>query len=252
MSSVADRVVVVSGGGQGLGRAFALDLAEHGWHVGVADINEKKAQEVASQITANGGLALGVGVDVASEPSVEAAHDAVVNHLGPVVGLVNNAALFSTLKMGPFSDISFEDWEQVMRVNVGGAFLMTRVFTPDMSTAGYGKIVNISSATVFGGRAGYLHYVTSKAALVGMTRGLASELGPYGIRVNTIAPGSTATEVERATITAHDRQAMARATALRRVQVPTDLVGALRFALSPDSDFVTGQTLVVDGGLVFH
>ncbi|MCF1592529.1 SDR family NAD(P)-dependent oxidoreductase [Streptomyces muensis] len=246
------RTVVVSGGGQGLGRAFALALAETGWQVAVADIDHANADRVAAEIVDAGGVAVGVEVDVASEPSVASAYEAVRERLGAVTGLVNNAALFSTLTMGPFEDIGLDTWERVMRVNVAGAFLMTRAFVPDMRANGYGKVVNITSATVFAGRPGYLHYVTSKAALVGMTRALAGELGPDGITVNAIAPGSTETEVERATISAGDRAAMANATALRRIQLPGDLVGALQFTLSPDSDFMTGQTLVVDGGLVFH
>ena len=121
-----------------------------------------------------------------------------------------------------------------------------------MRSAGYGKVVNISSATIFTGRPNYLHYVTSKAALIGFTRALAAEVGPDGITVNAITPGSTATEVERETISPGQRQAMAAATALRRVQVPDDLVGALAFLLSHDSDFITGQTLNVDGGFAYH
>jgi 3-oxoacyl-[acyl-carrier protein] reductase len=121
-----------------------------------------------------------------------------------------------------------------------------------MTAAGYGKIINISSATIWTGRPNYLHYVTSKAALVGFTRALASELGPAGVRVNAITPGSTQTEIERATIGPAERQAMAQATALKRVQVPGDLVGTVLFLASPDSDFITGQTINVDGGYAFH
>ena len=129
---------------------------------------------------------------------------------------------------------------------------MCQAFIPAMKATGYGKVVNISSATVLIGRPGYLHYVTSKAALIGLTRALASEVGPNGITVNAITPGSTATEIERETITQDQRQAMAAATAMRRVQVPADLTGAVAFLLSRDSDFITGQTLNVDGGLAFH
>jgi 3-oxoacyl-[acyl-carrier protein] reductase len=121
-----------------------------------------------------------------------------------------------------------------------------------MSERGYGKIVNISSATIWTGRPGYLHYVTSKAAIVGMTRSLASEVGPDGICVNAITPGSTETEIERATISLADRAAMADQTALRRIQTPADLVGTVCFLCGAESDFMTGQTLNVDGGLAFH
>ena len=244
--------VVITGAGQGLGRSFALALGDAGWQIAVLDINEANATRVADEIVAAGGDAIGVAVDVADEDSVAAAHAEVIDRYETVTGLVNNAALFSTLAMGRFDDIAVDLWDRVMRVNVTGSFLMCRSFAPDMRAAGYGKIVNISSATAFAGRPGYLHYVTSKAALIGMTRSLASELGPDGIRVNAIAPGSTETEVERATITPQDRARMAQSTALRRVQVPDDLIGSVRYALSTDSDFVTGQTFVVDGGLIFH
>ncbi len=177
---------------------------------------------------------------------------AVVAELGAPAVLVNNAAVFSTLAMGPFDEIEPATWDQVLRVNVTGTWLCCRALVPLMAANGYGKVVNISSATVWTGRAGYLHYVTSKAALLGLTRSLAAEVGPRGVRVNAITPGSTQTEVERATITASSRSAMAEATALRRVQVPADLVGALLFLSSTASDFVTGQTVNVDGGFAFH
>jgi len=172
--------------------------------------------------------------------------------MGPVAGLVNNAAIFSRLTMGAFEDIDLDIWDRVLKVNVTGVFLMCRAFVPLMRNEGYGKIVNITSATVFTGRPMYLHYVTSKAALVGLTRSLAAEIGPSGIRVNAVAPGSTETEIERATINREQREEMAAGTALRRVQVPSDVVGAVAFLLSADSDFITGQTLNVDGGFAYH
>jgi 3-oxoacyl-[acyl-carrier protein] reductase len=165
---------------------------------------------------------------------------------------VNNAALFSTLELKPITEISAGEWRRVIDVNLTGAFLCCKAVVPCMRERGYGKIVNISSGTVWTGRAGYLHYVASKAALIGLTRSLASELGPAGIRVNAITPGSTETEVDRRTISRADRLAMAGQTALRRVQVPADLIGALAFLASTASDFITGQTINVDGGFAFH
>ena len=241
-------VVVITGGGQGLGRAFALDLAARGWQVAVADLDGDRAAKVAAEIAEAGGTARAYTCDVADPAQVTK----LAGQLGPVTGLVNNAAIFSTLRMGPFEDIDPETWDRVLRVNVTGAFIMCRALIPAMRSAGYGKVVNISSATVHTGRPGYLHYVTSKAALIGFTRALAAEVGPAGITVNAVTPGSTATEVERETITPEQRQAMAAATALRRIQVPADLVGAVAFLLSPDSDFITGQTLNVDGGFAYH
>jgi 3-oxoacyl-[acyl-carrier protein] reductase len=243
-------VAVVTGGGQGLGRAFARALAQAGWAVAVLDRNTEGAESVAAEIAAADGRAAAYAVDVVDEEQVRAAAARISAELGAVEVLVNNAAIFSTLAMGPFEDIDAGTWRKVLDVNITGAFLCCRAFLPLM--AGYGKVINISSATVHTGRPGYLHYVTSKAALIGMTRSLASEVGDRGIRVNAITPGSTATEVERATITQEARERMAAATALGRMQVPEDLVGTVVFLASPASDFITGQTINVDGGLAFH
>ena len=250
--TAAAPVVVVTGAGQGLGRAFALDLARRGWQLALADLDGDRAAKVTAEITGAGGTARAFTCDVGDWDQVAGLAAALDRQLGPVTGLVNNAAIFSTLRMGPFEEIEPDAWERVLRVNISGAFHMCRAVMPAMKAAGYGKVVNISSATVLTGRPGYLHYVTSKAALIGFTRALATEVGPDGIRVNAITPGSTATEVERETITQEQRQAMAAATPLRRVQVPADLVGAVAFLLSRDSDFITGQTLNVDGGFAYH
>jgi 3-oxoacyl-[acyl-carrier protein] reductase len=252
MTAADQPVVVVTGAGQGLGRAFARDLARRGWQVAVADLDGGRAAKVAAEIAEAGGTARAFTCDVSDRAQVAALAAEAALQLGPVTGLVNNAAIFSTLRMGPFEEIGPEAWDRVLRVNVTGAFHMCQALIPAMRSAGYGKVVNISSATVITGRPGYLHYVTSKAALIGFTRALAAEVGPAGITVNAITPGSTATEVERETITREQRQAMAAATALRRIQVPADLVGAVAFLLSRDSDFITGQTLNVDGGFAYH
>jgi 3-oxoacyl-[acyl-carrier protein] reductase len=247
-----DGVAVVTGGGQGIGRAFSLALAEHGARVVVADLHEETAARVAEEIDRAGGSARAIRCDVADEESVAAMVAEARATLGPPSVLVNNAAIFSTLRMRPFTEIPAAEWDAVMAVNVRGAFNCARAVVPAMAEAGYGKIVNVSSSTVFLGRPNYLHYVTSKAALIGFTRALASEVGPMGIRVNAITPGSTQTEVPRDTITPEQRQAMAAQVALRRVQTPDDLVGALVFLASPASDFITGQTINVDGGLSYH
>jgi 3-oxoacyl-[acyl-carrier protein] reductase len=251
MSGVAGPVVV-TGGGQGLGRAFCVAFGAAGASVAVADVNGANATAVANEIIQAGGSALSVSVDVGDPQSVDRMTKEIVAELGPPRVLVNSAAIFSTLRMGPFTDIAPEEWNRVMQVNVGGTFLCCQAVVPLMADQGYGKIVNVSSATVWTGRPGYLHYVTSKAAIIGFTRSLASEVGPLGVRVNCITPGSTATEVKRESITAEAREAMAQATALRRVQVPDDLIGTVLFLSSPASDFITGQTINVDGGYAFH
>jgi 3-oxoacyl-[acyl-carrier protein] reductase len=240
---------VVTGGGQGLGRAFCLAFAGEGVPVVVADVNEEKAAAVAAEV---GEAALPVGVDVSDPASVEAMRDAVLERFGGIGVLVNNAAIFSSLAMRPFGEIPLEEWRRVLDVNVTGAFLCCRALVPVMAEAGRGKIVNVSSATIWTGRPNYLHYVTSKAALIGLTRSLASEVGAAGITVNAITPGSTQTEIERKTITSEARRAMAEMTALRRIQKPEDVTGAVLFLCSTASDFLTGQTINVDGGYAFH
>lgn len=242
----------MTGAGQGIGRVFAKALGAEDVPVVVADLDLLKAERVAAEVIAAGGQALGLQVDVADLGSVEAMARQVEELLGPARILINNAAMFSTLVMRPFTEIPVEEWNRVLWVNVTGAFLCARSLLPGMAAAGGGKIINMSSTTVFLGRPNYLHYVTSKAAMIGFTRALASEVGQHSVTVNAIAPGSTETEVERATISRADRERLAASSALRRVQVATDLVGALLFLASSDSDFVTGQTLVVDGGISFN
>jgi len=244
-------VAIVTGGGQGLGRAFSLALAEHGAAVVVADLRGDNAERVAGEIRAAGGSGVAAQCDVSDEASVTAMV-AKARDLGRPAILVNDAAIFSSLKMRPFTEIPTSEWDAVMAVNVRGAFNCCRAVVPLMAEGRYGKIVNISSSTVFLGRPNYLHYVTSKAALIGFTRALANEVGPLGIRVNAITPGSTKTEIPRETVTDAQRSAMASQTALRRVQTPDDLIGTLVFLASPASDFITGQTINVDGGLSFH
>ena len=247
MGRLDGRVAIVTGAAQGLGRAFAARLTADGAQVVVADRNFPKAQEVAKEID---GFA--VEVDVADEASVAAMAEAVMRRYGRIEILVNNASIFSTLQMRPFEEIPVDEWDAVMAVNVKGAFLCARAVLPAMRAAGYGKIVNISSATVLIGRPNYLHYVTSKAAVIGMTRALATELGPYHITVNAVTPGATETEIPRASVTPQQAERIIAGQAIKRREKPGDLVGVVSFLSSSDSDFMTGQTLNVDGGAAFH
>lgn len=247
-----DRVAIVTGGGQGIGRAYCLGFGAQGARVAVADVDGEKAARVAGEVRSAGGRAVRVAVDVADEQSVAAMVETVAAELGPPAVLVNNAAVFSTLRLQPTTEISVEEWDRVMAVNVRGTFLCARAVIPAMAAAGYGKIVNISSSTVWIGRPNYLHYVTSKAALIGLTRALANEVGPLGIRVNAITPGATVTEVPRETVRPEQLEAIVAGTALGRAEAPEDLVGTVLFLASPASDFITGQTFNVDGGQAFH
>jgi 3-oxoacyl-[acyl-carrier protein] reductase len=245
---LAGRIAVVTGAGQGLGRAFAARLSAEGARVIIADLDARKAAAVAAEL---GGSAVSIEVDVSDARSV-AALASRSREVGTVDVLVNNASIFSALEMRPFDQIPLDEWDTVMGVNVRGAFLCSRAFAPGMRAAGYGKIINISSATVFIGRPNYLHYVTSKAAVIGMTRALASELGPDGVNVNAVTPGATQTEIPRRSVTPEQAEKIIAGQAIKRREVPADVVGTVAFLASPDSDFITGQTINVDGGAAFH
>lgn len=243
-------VLVVTGAGQGIGRAFSLGLAEAGAFVVVADVNDERAASVAAEAMARGGAAASCHMDVADAGSVAAAIDRVVAERGRVDGLVNNAALFSTLKMRPFDQIPLDEWDRVMQVNLTGVMLACRAVAGPMRGAGYGRIVNISSAAVKLGRPNYLHYIASKSALIGMTSSLARELGPAGITVNAICPGAISTEIPRETVTPEQIRTIIGGQCVPRSGTPEDLVSTLRYLLLPELSFVTGQTITVDGGAV--
>lgn len=245
------KTAVITGGGQGLGRAYCLGFAEQGAKVAVVDRNPETAASVAKEIADAGGTALAVETDIASEEAVEAMAAKVSAELGPPLLLVNNAGLLSTLDLKPATEIPASEWDMVMAVNIKGTFLCAKACLPAMIEEGYGKIVNISSNTVCFGRTGYLHYVTSKMAVIGMARSLAAEFGEKGVRVNTIIPGVVETEIPRETIDPTLLENVAKLTALRRVEEPKDLLDAALYLCSPASDFVTGQSLIVDGGLYF-
>jgi 3-oxoacyl-[acyl-carrier protein] reductase len=254
MAETERPVAVVSGSGQGLGRAFAKRLAADGFRIVVADVRIAAAKDVAEDLCRvhGDGAAVAAQVDVSDEASVKELTALIKREVGRWDVLINNAAVFSTLTMKPFEEIAVAEWDKVMAVNVRGAFLCSRAAVPMMRELGRGKIVNVASAAVFQGRPNYLHYVSSKAALIGMTAALASEVGSDGITVNAVAPGSTETEVPRATVTPQQAQQIIARQAIPRRQVSNDVVGVVSFLSSADSDFVTGQTVTVDGGSVFR
>lgn len=247
--SVMGRVVIVTGAGQGIGRELARQFAAAGAAVVVADLDVANANTVVDEIREAGGAGMAVKVDVADETSVDAMVDAVVDEWGRVDVLINNASIFSTLEKKPFDEISLAQWEQVLKVNVTGTYVCVRAVAAHMRGAGFGRIINVSSDAVTRGTVNYLHYVTSKSAIIGMTNSLARELGPHGITVNCVRPGSVATEVDRTVNpTAEVRERAASLQCIPRGMVPSDLVGVMLFLATPASAFITGQTIACDGG----
>jgi NAD(P)-dependent dehydrogenase (short-subunit alcohol dehydrogenase family) len=242
------KVAIVTGAAQGIGRAIAEGLADAGARIVVADL--QGADEAAASF-ADG---VGITADVADEGDVQRLVAEVVERCGTVDILVNNAGVYASLEMRPFEEIPLEEWRQVMDVNVASMFLMCRAVVPVMRARGGGKIVNISSGTPFRGVPFLLHYVTSKGAIVALTRALAKELGKDQVLVNCVAPGFTMS----AGVEAHPevveklRDVSVSARTLQRDQVPEDVVGAVVFLCGPGSDFITGQSIVIDGGQTFH
>lgn len=251
MGRLENKVVIVTGGARGLGKVFCLAMAEEGAKVVVADILDNEAQQTAKEIKDKGGSSISIKVDVSSEKETSRMAEKTVREFGRIDILVNNAAILHGLGRRSFSEISAEEWNRLMAVNLGGAFLCAKAVFPQMKEQQKGKIINMSSETAFTGSKGFLHYVTSKGGILSLTRSLAAELGEYGIRVNSVAPGLTDTEAAR-TITDDIMKYDTSRTPLGRLEQPDDLVGALIFFASDESDFITGQALVVDGGRYMH
>lgn len=252
MFNFKDQVVIITGAGQGIGKAYATAFAEAGAKVVVADINEQKIEEVVSLIHSKNQECIGIRVDVSDEASVDEFSKKIMEKYQKIDILVNNASIFSTIKMKPFENISVKEWDGIMSVNLRGVFLCCKSVIQYMKKQNKGKIINISSASVFMGRPHYLHYVTSKSGLIGFTRALAKEVGEFGINVNTITPGGTVTEIERETVSVEQAQQMVAQRCVKRAQTPNDLVGSVMFLASDASDFISGQIINVDGGLTLH
>ena len=248
MGALDGKVAVVTGAAQGIGRAIAEGLSAAGARIVIADL---KGAEEAAQAFPDG---VGLTVDVADEQDVQRLADETVERCGSIDVLVNNAGLYASLEMRPFEQIPLEEWRLVMDVNVASMFLTCRAVVPVMRRQGGGRIVNISSGTPFRGVPFLLHYVTSKGAIVALTRALAKELGKDDVLVNCVAPGFTMS----AGVEAHPevveklRDVSVSARTLQRDQVPEDVVGAVVFLAGPGANFVTGQTIVIDGGQTFH
>ncbi len=237
---LSDRVVIVTGGARGIGRAYCLGVAAEGARVVVADVADPKP--TVAEIEARGVQALAVACDVSREADTQRLATETLARFGRI----------DVLKRRPFMEIPVEEWDRVMAVNLRGLFLCARAVFPAMRAQGKGKIVNIASSTFFKGVPDYIHYTTSKGGVVGFTRSLARELGPFGIRVNAIAPGFTLSGENEKNISEERKRANVEARMLKRAQMPEDLVGTLVFLASDDSDFMSGQTMLVDGGGSVH
>jgi NAD(P)-dependent dehydrogenase (short-subunit alcohol dehydrogenase family) len=239
MGTLDGKVAIVTGGAQGIGAAIAAGLTAAGAEVVVVDLEPPEG---------------GIRADVSSEEDVERMVGQALERNGRIDILVNNAGLYASLEMQAFTEIPLEEWNRVMEVNVASMFLTCRAIVPVMRDQGGGKIVNISSGTPFRGVPFLLHYVTSKGAIVALTRALAKELGKDSIHVNCVAPGFTMSDGVKSNpkVVEALRDVSVASRTLQRDQVPEDVVGAVVFLCTPAADFITGQTMVIDGGQYFH
>jgi NAD(P)-dependent dehydrogenase (short-subunit alcohol dehydrogenase family) len=239
-------VALVTGAAQGLGRVYARRLRQEGARVVIADLNADLAHTTARDLDC-----VAVGADVSDQASVQVMVERTVAEYGRIDVLVNNAAVFGQLQYQPIEDIDVDLWDRVMATNVRGVFLCCRAVIPVMKRQGSGKIINIASGTLLSGVPNFLHYVTSKGAVFALTRALSREVGPAGITVNTLAPGLTLTDAVKDNHPREQFELSRVSRALARDEVPEDLEGALAFLASDDSNFMTGQMVVVNGGAQF-
>lgn len=250
MGTLDGRVAIVTGGARGIGRAYCLGLAKEGASVAVADLGD--GSPVASEINSSGGSAIAVKVDVSDKKATEAMADTVMKKFGRIDILVNNAGYMTTAEQLPFEAFEVEEWDKVFAINVRGSWLCSRAVAPHMRERKYGRIINISSMTVVDGTPTLVHYVSSKAAIIGLTRGMARELGDDNIAVNTVTPDYIP----------HDSKYAARQPegqgdwiiarrCFKREETPDDMVGAVVFLSGPGADFITGQNIAVNGGSAF-
>lgn len=246
------KVVIVTGGGTGIGKVYSQRLAEGGARVVLADIAAEQAEKTAAGIRDAGGEAMAIATDVTDPDAVQAMVDKTIEIWGRVDGLINNASMMSVLPRDDWFKIPVEQWDAVMAVNLKGIFLCCRAVYPHMQAQGGGRIVNISSSRVWEGNPNRLHYTTSKAGVIGLTRALAREVGDDKIAVNAVTPGFTLSETQVASSSSNYMGGKDDGKCFKRPQVPDDLVGTVIFLLSDAAAFITGQTINVDGGTYMH
>jgi NAD(P)-dependent dehydrogenase (short-subunit alcohol dehydrogenase family) len=242
-----DKSVIITGGGGKIAKAYAMAFAKEGAKVALPDI--ASADPVVQAIRDMGGTAITMACDVSDEKSVKAMADEVSEQFGSIDVLINNAAYFMTVWKGPFWEMEVDEFNKAMAVNVRGSWLCAKAVVPSMQKQNKGKIINISSNVALTGNPNYIHYVTSKGALIAMTRAMAKELGDWNICVNTVTPGFVVTEGRR--VDPEYEKIRAQQRSIKRTQVESDLVGTVLFLSSNESDFMTGQLLNVDGGFHF-
>lgn len=250
MGRLDGKGIIISGAARGLGREYACAVAREGAKVALIDVDER-VKETVEKIKTNGGTAVYSLSDITKSDQVQAFCESAYNTVGKIDVLINNAAIYYGLKNKPFTEITEQEWDRVMEVNAKGTWLLCKAVVPYMKKHKKGKIINVATTQVLSGTPGLLHYVASKGAVVSMTRVMARELGQYGIRVNCVAPGLVTTEASLGRVSQDRLKQYAEITALKRVCEPKDLVGVMIFLASDDSDNVTGQMLVSDGGSVF-
>jgi 3-oxoacyl-[acyl-carrier protein] reductase len=251
---LANKVAIITGAGHGIGKAYARKFAEEGAHVVIADIDATGGEAVAKALIDLNLSAWARATDVRSFPSVEGLMRETEKKFGRIDVLMNNAAIYVTQKLwkGPVEELPLEEWDRVIEVNLKGVFLCCKAAIPVMKQQRSGKIINIASGTFFSGSGNMPHYTTSKGGVVALTRVMARQLGEWNINVNCMTPGSTLSEESVSEETLKRREGSVDKRCFKRIETPADIVGTALFLASTDSDFMTGQLLVVEGGGVMH
>ena len=249
-----NKVTLITGAGHGIGKAYAQRFAEEGARVVIADIDEQAGQSIAAALCEAGQSGWARTTDVRSYQSIEGLVHETLDRFGRIDVLLNNAAIYITEQLwkGPVEELPMSEWDRVLEVNLKGVFLCCRAIIPVMKRQKTGKIINIASGTFFNGTGDMPHYTTSKGGVVALTRVMARQLGPWGINVNCMTPGSTMSEEAVTEEVRQRRQSSAGRRAFRRIELPEDVTGTALFLASSDSDFMTGQLLVVEGGGIMH